>query len=178
MPVPVVGVVEPGARAAAGRTKKKSVAVIGTETTIQSRSYEHAIRAVDASITVSGIACPLFVPLIEEGWLEGEIVTLTAERYLSPLKQSSADTIVLGCTHYPMLKEVIRAITGIALIDSAVETAREVRGILESSSLLRQSRDRAQRRYFVTDAPEKFVRTGEMFLGQGISNIAKISLEG
>ncbi|UCD36591.1 MAG: glutamate racemase [Nitrospiraceae bacterium] len=177
LPVPVIGVVEPGARAAVALTKKKKVAVIGTETTINSSSYEKAIRAIDDSISVSGIACPLFVPLIEEGWLEGDVVRLTAEKYLAPVRQGSADTLVLGCTHYPMIKEVIRDTVRIALIDSAVETAREVKRMLGGQGLLRAGRGPAKRHYFVTDSPEKFIRVGERFLDHRISNITKISLD-
>jgi len=175
-PIPVIGVVEPGARAAVSGTKLKRVAVIGTETTINSRSYERAIRAIDVSISVSGIACPLFVPIIEEGWLEGEVVALTAEKYLSSIRNNGADILVLGCTHYPMIKDVIAKVAGISLIDSAIETAKEVKGVLAERNILRQGKEPGEREFFVTDAPEKFSRTGERFLGQKILNISKISL--
>jgi glutamate racemase len=186
-PVPVIGVVEPGARAAVAATRLKKIAVIGTETTIGSGSYEKAIKSIDSSIEVSGAACPLFVPLIEEGWLEGEVVTLTAKIYLSPVKQSGADTLVLGCTHYPMIKRVVAEIVNkdtasgkarISLIDSAVETAGEVKRVLEDMDMLRREDREGEREFFVTDAPEKFARAGERFLGHEITNISKISLEG
>lgn len=185
-PVPVIGVVEPGARAAVAATRLKKIAVIGTETTISSGSYEKAIRALDGSIAVSGVACPLFVPLIEEGWLEGEVVTLTAEKYLSPVRHSGADTLVLGCTHYPMIRRVVEDIVNcdgasgavkISLIDSAVETAGEVKRVLGDMNLLRRETGEGEREFFVTDAPEKFARIGERFLGHEIRNISKISLE-
>jgi glutamate racemase len=182
-PVPVIGVVEPGARAAVAATRLKRIAVIGTDTTISSGSYEKAIMALDASIAVSGVACPLFVPLIEEGWLEGEVVTLTAEKYLSPVRLSGADTLVLGCTHYPMIKQVVADIVNrdgmsrICLIDSAVETAGEVKRVLGDMNLLRRETGEGEREFFVTDAPEKFARSGERFLGHEIRNISKISLE-
>ncbi|RJQ54736.1 MAG: glutamate racemase [Nitrospiraceae bacterium] len=175
-PVPVIGVVEPGARAAVANTRLKKVAVIGTETTIKSGSYEKAIKALDGSIKVSGVACPLFVPLIEEGWLEGEVVTLTAEKYLEPLKHNGADTLVLGCTHYPMIKGVIERVAKIPLIDSAIETAKEVRRALGAADMLRQDSTDGVKEFFVTDATEKFVRTGERFFGHRIINISKISL--
>lgn len=174
--VPVIGVVEPGARAAATDTKLKKIAVIGTEATINSRSYEEAIKAIDSSVEVSGIACPLFVPLIEEGWLDGEIVKLTAEKYLSSLRYNGVDSIVLGCTHYPMIKDVIKDLLGVPLIDSAVETAKEVKRVLEEKGMLRRSTDEGSREFFVTDFPEKFSRVGENFLGHEILNISKIDL--
>lgn len=177
-PVPVVGVVEPGARAAVKMTKKKRVAVIGTETTIKSGSYRMAIELIDDSIHVSGTPCPLFVPLIEEGWLDGEVVNLTAEKYLSSLKYDNVDTLVLGCTHYPMIKHVIHNITQIPLIDSAIETAREVKDVLRQSGMLRAGREDAGRKFFVTDSPEKFTVVGERFLDHTITNISKINLEG
>jgi glutamate racemase len=174
--VPVIGVVEPGARAAAADAKLKKIAVIGTEATINSRSYEEAIKAIDSSVEVSGIACPLFVPLIEEGWLDGDIVKLTAEKYLSSLRYNGLDSIVLGCTHYPMIKDVIKNVTGVPLIDSAVETAKEVKRVLEEKGILRRSEEEGSREFFVTDFPEKFSRVGEGFLGHEISNIIKIDL--
>ncbi len=175
-PVPVIGVVEPGARAAAADMKSKKIAVIGTEATINSRSYEEAIKAIDGSVEVSGIACPLFVPLIEEGWLDGDIVKLTAEKYLSSLRYNGLDSIVLGCTHYPMIKDVIKNVTGVSLIDSAVETAKEVKRVLEGKGMLRQSEEEGSREFFVTDFPEKFSRVGEKFLDHEINNITKIDL--
>ena len=170
--VPVIGVVEPGARAAAAGAKLKKIAVIGTEATINSRSYEEAIKAIDSSVEVSGIACPLFVPLIEEGWLDGEIVKLTAEKYLSSLRYNGVDSIVLGCTHYPMIKEIIKDVSGVPLIDSAIETAKEVKRVLEEQGMLRQSPEEGSREFFVTDFPEKFSRVGENFLGHEIVNIS------
>lgn len=176
-PVPVIGVVEPGARAAVHKTKLKSVAVIGTETTINSRSYDLAIKALDSSIEVSGYACPLFVPLIEEGWLEGEVVTLTARKYLSSINHDRVDALVLGCTHYPMIKDVISDVVSIPLIDSAVETAKEVKHVLEENNMLRSGDSPALRHFFVTDSPEKFGAVGKRFFGHEIENITKISLE-
>jgi glutamate racemase len=178
LPVPVVGVVEPGARAAVAATRNKKVAVIGTETTVNTGAYEQAIKALDGSVKVSGIACPLFVPLIEEGWIAGEVVALTAEKYLSSISSNGADSLVLGCTHYPMIKNVIADTVKIPLIDSAVETAKEVKRELEQDGMFRKDRSEARREFFVTDAPEKFARTGERFLEHKIVNISKINLGG
>jgi glutamate racemase len=174
--LPVIGVVEPGARAAVRRTQTGRVAVIATETTISSGSYTRAIRKLDPSITVTGLACPLFVPLIEEGWIDNEVTRLTAGIYLSSLGSDSIDTLVLGCTHYPMIKEVIAGITGVALIDSAVETAAEVRRVLEENGLMRKGNRSPSRRFFVTDAPSKFARIGERFLGRRIDDISHIPI--
>ncbi len=177
IPVPVIGVVEPGAKAAVAATTTKKVAVIGTDATINSGAYERAIRALDDSITVTGVACPLFVPIIEEGWIRGDVVTLTAEKYLSSVKNNSVDSLVLGCTHYPMIKNVIKDIVNIPLIDSAVETAKEVNRILKGENMLRSNKGKVSREFFVTDSPEKFSNTGKRFLGHDISNISKINLE-
>ena len=177
IPVPVIGVVEPGAKAAVAATTTKKVAVIGTDATINSGAYERAIRALDDSITVTGVACPLFVPIIEEGWIRGDVVTLTAEKYLSSVKHNSVDSLVLGCTHYPMIKNVIKDIVNIPLIDSAVETAKEVNRILKGENMLRSNKGKVTREFFVTDSPEKFTNTGKRFLGHDISDISKINLE-
>ena len=177
-PGTVVGVVEPGAKAAVAASNKKDVAVIGTETTISTGAYEKAIKAIDSSINVSGLACPLFVPMIEEGWLAGEVVRLTAEIYLSPIKNNGAGSVVLGCTHYPMIKNIISDVVNLPLIDSAVETAKEVRDVLEREAMLRGPDTKALREFFVTDAPDKFVRAGERFLGHEINNIQKINFGG
>jgi glutamate racemase len=173
--VPVIGVIEPGAKAAVRATKKKKIGVIGTEATIKSSSYTKAIEAIDKDIEIFGLSCPLFVPLAEEGWLEGDIATLIAERYLNKLKDKDIDTLVLGCTHYPLLKKVIAGVMGegITLIDSAVETSREIRTILESKS---KPQELPLREFYVTDSPERFLKVGESFLGQKIENINKISV--
>jgi len=174
--VPVIGVVEPGARAAVRTTRNKKIAVIGTETTINSRSYETAIKALDSGISVYGIACPLFVPLIEEGWTDGEVVDLVVKTYMASMN-SDVDAVVLGCTHYPMIKHVIGTIVNRPLIDSAVETAVEVRTVLEQNNMLCAGKGRGKRQFLVTDSVEKFARIGQRFLGYGISDITKIELE-
>ncbi len=116
--------------------------------------------------------------MIEEGWLEGDVVNLTAEKYLSSIKYDGVDVLILGCTHYPMIKDVIANITHISLIDSAVETAKEVKWVLREKGLLRQGRGESSREFFVTDSPEKFSLIGERFLGNKILNISKINLGG
>jgi glutamate racemase len=177
--VPVVGVLEPGARAAARKTASGKVGVIGTSATIGSSAYVKAIHAVRGEIEVTGQACPLFVPLVEEGWLGGEVPELAAQRYLGGLRASGIDTLVLGCTHYPLLKPVISKVmgAGVTLIDSAAETAREVSEQLSSRGLEKTGDERPLREFCVTDSPEGFKAVGERFLGQRIENISKVKLE-
>jgi glutamate racemase len=178
-PVPVVGVIEPGAKAAAAATKNKKVGVIGTEATVKSNSYPRAIRSVDSSVEVFSIPCPLFVPFVEEGWTEGLITEMVAERYLADIRAKGIDTLVLGCTHYPLLKTVLAKVMGdgVRLIDSAIETAREIRSILRSSSLLNESAGSVNHEFYVTDAPQKFLYVGERFLGRKIAHIEQTKLE-
>ena len=175
--VPVIGVIEPGARAAVAATKNKRVGVIGTEATIRSSAYFRAIKELDESIEIFGLACPLFVPLVEEGWTEGDIARLVAERYLATLSGREIDTIVLGCTHYPLLKNIISEVmNGISIIDSAVETGKALKSVLGEGPLLNTSGRPGTRRFFVTDSTEKFISIGGRFLGCEIGDIEKIRL--
>lgn len=174
-PVPVVGVIEPGARAAAARTRVGRVGVIGTEATIASGAYTRALRALSPHLEVYTRACPLFVPLAEEGWTEGPVARAVAETYLGSLARSGIDTLVLGCTHYPLLKPVIAGVMGegVALVDSADETARAVATRLRDSGLLRQTGSGSSS-FFVTDVPERFVRIGQRFLGARVESAVRI----
>ncbi len=176
--IPVVGVIEPGAKAAAAATRRGRIGVIGTDATIRSGSYSKAIKALNDSIEVFGLACPLFVPLVEEGWTDGEVVELTAERYLKDIADKGIDTLVLGCTHYPLLKDVLSKVMGegVKLIDSAIETAREIKRILCALSIVNPGGGEI-RRFYVTDSPGKFVQVGERFLGRQIGYIRKIVLD-
>lgn len=177
-PYPVIGVIEPGARAAVAATREGKIGVIGTEATVRSSAYTRAIQALDSSIRVTALACPLFVPLVEEGWTEGEITEKVAERYLTEIRTAGIDTLVLGCTHYPLLKAVIGRVMGsVHIIDSAIETAAEVRRVLAGLSLLRKQAGPADHRFFVTDGPEKFRQVGERFLGRTIGQISTIHPE-
>lgn len=178
--IPVIGVIEPGAKAAVMATRNKKIGVIGTEATINSNSYTKAIKALGKDIEVFGLPCPLFVPLVEEGWIEGDITTLIAERYLREIKDKGIDTLVLGCTHYPLLKRVISEVMGkdVRLIDSAVEVAQEIKATLELAGLKREHKDTPLREFYVTDSPERFVKVGERFLGQKIEHIEKVNVGG
>jgi glutamate racemase len=174
--IPVVGVIEPGAKAAVKATRSKKIGVIGTEATIRSNAYTKAIKAIDERIEVFGHACPLFVPLVEEGWTEGHIAALVAKKYLESLSGFGIDTVVLGCTHYPLLKKVIAEVmdAGVQLIDSAVEISREIGVTLEDLGIKRDKKSPPFREYYVTDSPERFLKVGEQFLGQRIEHIEKI----
>ena len=168
--------IEPGARAAMSATENQVVGVIGTERTIKSRAYEKAIHALNEQINIHSKACPLFVPLVEEGWLENEATFYTAKTYLDPLKKQGIDTLVLACTHYPLLKPILGQVMGkdVRLVDSARETAKEVQRILFDKNLKRQDDSPARYRYFVSDNSEKFIQVGEGFLKKPIDPISVI----
>lgn len=182
--IPVIGVIEPGAKGALMATRNKRIGVIGTEATINSGAYSRIIKATDNTIDVFSLPCPLFVPLAEEGLTDDEIATLVAGRYLESLKDKGIDTLVLGCTHYPLLKGVISKVMGsrIALIDSAVETVREIKTILQGYGMERnhscEGTSSPSRRFYVTDATDRFIKVGERFLGRKIDHIEKINVGG
>jgi glutamate racemase len=175
VPVPVIGVVDPGVRAAVQVTRNGRVGVIGTEATIGSGAYSRALRAYSPRLEVFTRACPLFVPLAEEGWTEGPVARAVAETYLASLARSGIDTLILGCTHYPLLKPLIAEVMGtsVTLVDSAEETAREVGARLADAGLAR-SRGPGSTSFFVTDAPERFVRIGQRFLGARVESAVRI----
>ena len=167
--IPVIGVIEPGAKAALLATRTKRIGVIGTEGTIRSNAYASAIKALDPDVSTFTKACPLFVPLAEEGWTDDSVTFSVAERYLGELKAHGIDTLVLGCTHYPLLKGVLAKVMGpgVTLIDSAESTAEEVKRVLIENSMQNNGADaHAAHRFFVTDSPERFVTVGRRFFGE------------
>jgi glutamate racemase len=173
--VPVVGVITPGAQAAVQRSKNGRIGIIGTGTTIASGAYTHALRALNASVEVYTRACPLFVPLVEEGWVDNEVTRATVSVYLNSLKHSGIDTLVLGCTHYPLLKDTIADFlgAGVSLVDSAEETAQVVRlTLLNSGELRRKGVGGAS--FFVTDEPDRFVKVGARFLGHQVESAVRV----
>ena len=177
--LPVFGVIFPGAKAALKSSIKKRIGVIGTEGTIRSSSYDKAIRSLDRKAEVLSAPCPLFVPLIEEGWINHPVTKIVAKEYLIPLVKRGVDVMVLGCTHYPLIKETIRKIVDrkITLIDSAEAAAADVRRILGQSGLLKKSTSPGRYKFYVSDSPEKFKKLGRMFLGHTLKNVKKISLD-
>ena len=171
--IPVIGVILPGARMAASVSRNKRVGVIGTEGTIKSGAYFDAIKNIDPEVTVFSKACPLFVPLAEEGWTEGEVARLVTEEYLKEIKGEGVDVVLLGCTHYPLLKKVIAGVMGegVKLIDSAYATAIEVKNLLSQKGLLREKGEDGRkplRKFFVTDSPERFLKVGKRFLSDSL----------
>ncbi|GAM10512.1 glutamate racemase [Geobacter sp. OR-1] len=178
-PIPIVGVIEPGSSRAVSVTKTGKVAVIGTEGTVKSSAYTKAIKRLSPDVQVVTRACPLFVPLAEEGWVDNDVTRLTAEIYLKGLKEGGVDTLVLGCTHYPLLKEVIAGVMGneVLLVDSAEETARTVAGILGEHDLLRPVAEKGNHHYFVTDVPAGFIRVGNRFLGGELGDVYQVDLD-
>ncbi|MBK7860370.1 MAG: glutamate racemase [Archangiaceae bacterium] len=177
--IPVLGVIEPGARAAAQATKNGHVAVIGTPGTIKSGAYQRALQAELPNVKVEALACPLFVPLAEEGWVEGEVPTAVAQRYLAGLKGTGVDTLVLGCTHYPLLSDVISQVMGpqVTLVDSAKATAQRAAELLGERDLLKTGLSSVERHYLVTDVPDRFVEVGGRFLGRPLSGARQIDLK-
>lgn len=174
--LPIIGVIEPGARKAVTATKTGKVGVIGTEGTIKSGAYEKAIKAISPEINVISKPCPLFVPLAEEGWTDNDVALAAAGIYLNDMK--SVDTLVLGCTHYPLLKGVISRVMGdsVKLIDSGEETALEVQRVLTEEGLLRRLFPIGSRTFYVTDTPERFVKVGLGFLGEGLGHAQRVEI--
>jgi glutamate racemase len=175
--IPVVEVVEPGARAALRATKRSRIGVIGTEATIRSGAYPRVLRTLAPDVEIFTRACPLFVPLAEEGWVDNEVARLTVATYLASLKKSGIDALILGCTHYPLLESTIAEFLGttVTLVDSAQETAREVRRVLVERDLLRK-RGNGAASFFVTDEAERFMRVGERFFGASVASAVRVLL--
>ncbi len=171
--VPVLGVIEPGARLAVERTRIERVGVIGTVSTIRSAAYQDALTGLAPNLRVFAKACPLFVPLAEEGWTEGFVPEAIARAYLDELKEAEADALVLGCTHYPLLKPIIGSVMGpeVELIDSAETTASVVEATLEGIGLRAPPGNLPSFRYNVTDSPEAFAEVGARFLGHPIDDV-------
>ncbi|MBI2355159.1 MAG: glutamate racemase [Deltaproteobacteria bacterium] len=178
-PIPVVGVIEPGARRAVEVSRSGRIGVIGTAATIKSSAYTRAIKRLNPGAEVLTRSCPLFVPLAEEGWTDNEVARLTARNYLLELKEAGVDTLVLGCTHYPLLKPVIAETMGsdVTLVDSAEETARTVAAILAKKDLLRPAAEKGNHHYFVSDIPAGFIRVGNRFLGGRLGDVYQVNLD-
>jgi glutamate racemase len=176
--MPIVGVVEPGAKEAILKSKYGRIGVIGTRATISSGVYQKALKSYKKNIKIFATSCPLFVPLVEEGWLNGNITKAVALKYLSPLKKRKIDTLILGCTHYPLIKPTIKRILGakVELIDSAMAVAKEVKCILEEKRLkCINYRHKAKYHFFVSDEPYAFAKAGSKFLGRKIVSVERVN---
>lgn len=176
---PVIGVIEPGVKAAVEATKTGHIGVIGTVGTIESKAYHRAIGQSKGQLKVFGQACPLFVPLAEEGWLTKESTYLIVDEYLAPLRKHNIDTLILGCTHYPLLKPAISKVMGskITLIDSAEQTARELRSLLEKRDMVSMQGAAPEQTYYVSDVPRRFREVAQRFLGSKIESLHQIDIE-
>ncbi|MCK4621727.1 MAG: glutamate racemase [Desulfuromonadales bacterium] len=174
--LPVIGVIEPGAQRAV-ESQNRRIGVIGTEGTVNSGRYEEAIRQLLPEARVFTVACPLFVPLAEEGWAEHEVARLTAQEYLQPLLAAQIDTLVLGCTHYPLLRKTLQQILGskVLLVDSAEETACSVAALFREQGLERPEHG-GQRSFYVTDVPTRFERVGRAFLGRDLTQVEQVRI--
>ncbi len=180
--IPVIGVVKPGARVAADTTKNRKIGVIGTEATIGSRIYTRYIKEINPDAEVLGKACPLFVSLVEEGLLNDPVTDEIAMRYLSSLIDSGIDTLILGCTHYPLIRSTVGKVMGegVTLVNPAYETARELRKLLEQEKMLNgQSHELGtnQYRFFVSDGAERFIKFANSIIKYGILSAKTINIE-
>lgn len=172
LPVPAMGVVEAPAAAAVAATKNNRIGIIGTAATVNSGAFAAAIERMSPDVTVIQTACPLFVPLVENGWIEpdNEVTIATAKRYLLPMKEQGIDTLILGCTHFPLLAPIIGRVMGegVTLIDTGRETARACATYLRDRDALRAADTPASRQFFVSDRPVDFSNVAGVFLGDGI----------
>ena len=174
--IPVLDVIDAGARAAVAESTSRAIGVIGTPTTINSNAYARRMHELDPAVRVYSQACPLFVPLVEEGWLDHEVTRLTAQEYLRPVLAEEVDSLVLGCTHYPLLKPLLRDVAGpqVRLIDSALTTAELAAERLQLSGLARAGGGVADYRFVVSDVPLRFQTIGERFLGRSLGAVEKV----
>ncbi|NUN68757.1 MAG: glutamate racemase [Bacteroidetes bacterium] len=176
--LPVTGVIIPGAEAALRASGNKRIGVIGTAGTVNSNAYRNELQRLDGTTNVFSKACPLFVPLVEEGWLDLKATELIAQEYLFPLTTERIDTLILGCTHYPLLKRTIAKVTKgmVTLIDSGEATAGTVAAMLDAQGLRNSSSQSPNIQFFVSDAPEKFTAVGELFLGRKLGVVRKVTV--
>ncbi len=180
LPVPSLGVIEPGAHRACRVSASGRIGVIGTDATIRSGAYRAAIRRTRPETEVTAVACPLFVPLAEEGWAESEVARLVAETYLAAFKGREIDALVLGCTHYPLLRGVIGSVLGpgIALVDSAEATASEAAEMLKERGLLADGDEATDHHFHVTDSSKRFEEVGTRFLGMPLARLEQVDITG
>ncbi len=177
--LPVIGVIEPGARSALEQTSGGRIGVIGTEGTVRSESYRNAITAANPSAAVFSIACPLFVAFAEEGYSHHPATLMIAREYLAPLLRQSIDTLIMGCTHYPLLEPSIAEICGprVTLVDPGIATAGEAKECLEKMNLVNRSASAPRHEYYLSDFPHKFKEIGQRFLGHRLEYVQRVQIE-
>lgn len=177
--IPIIGMIEPGSRMALKKSQSKKIGVIGTRATVSNLAYSKEIKKINSSAQVIEKPCPLFVPLAEEGWINHKATYEVAEEYLKELREEKIDTLVLGCTHYPILSEVIRKVIGskVTLIDSGIASSEVIKSELEKLDLLSDSKKTGVQEYYVSDIPAKFKEVAELFLGKEIDHVHKVDLE-
>ena len=177
--IPLSGVIMPGVETAIETTKNSKIGIIGTTATVTSGAYEARIKSINPDITVYGQAYPMLVHLVEEGWIDEEITRLTITKYLEPLLEKSIDTIILGCTHFPVVSELIQDVVGssITLIDSGKETAKKVKQILDKSGLNVNDKSEGNFSFYVSDIPDKFDEVGTLFLGRPVVQATHVDFD-
>jgi len=180
LPVPVLGVIEPGARAAAAASRTGRIGVIGTTGTIRSGAYDLAVRRLRPDARVYAQPCPLFVPIIEEGWSTHAVAKQIAAEYLAPLQDMDVDVLILGCTHYPLLRPVLQEAVGssVTLVDSGRETAHDLAALLAERALLRDGGPPAAHRFVASDSPLRFRDVGRRLLGDALDAVECIDVDG
>ena len=179
--IPIIGVIESGAKVAAARTRNKRVGIIGTVGTVGSGIHAQYLKKLDPEITVIGKACPLFVPLVEEGWLHDPVTVEVASRYLQELKDEQVDTLILGCTHYPLIRSTIQEVMGekVRLVNPAYETALELKSLLTKMDLLSSGEQQAEfpYRFYVSDLADEFKEFANSILPYDVTMTRKIDIE-
>jgi glutamate racemase len=177
--IPIIGMIEPGAKMALKKSRSNKIGVIGTRATINNLAYSREIKKLNNTAEVFEKPCPLFVPLAEEGWIKHQATFKIAEEYLKELRDIGIDTLVLGCTHYPILSEVIQEVIGsnVSLIDSGVASSEVIKSELEKLNLLSDLKTIGSQEYYVSDIPAKFKEVAELFLGREIDHVHKVDLE-
>lgn len=177
--IPIIGVVDPGARASVNSTQNNTIGVIGTDGTINSNSYQKTIRSMLPTAEIIGVSCPLFVPIVEEGWENSDVAHVAAKKYLLELKEHNIDTLILGCTHYPALRYTISKVMGpgVKLVNPAYETAKLIKNVLKEKYILNEKIDGGVYKYYVSDDPEKFKRVGGNIIRKQISLVEKVNVE-
>ena len=178
-PILMLSVIEPAVEESLERSRTKRIGVIGTAATIESRVYEEALRKKNPQVKVFTQSCPLFVPLVEEGWLNGGVTEQVIEKYLKPLRDHQIDTLILGCTHYPILRDQIQSFfgTSVQLIDSAGPTVKRLSSLLKKRGLLYSKKRAHKFQIFTSDLPRNFIKVGERFLGEKLPEVKVVQVK-